>query len=153
MKKIFPFALLIALSCSPKKTAVSGDKGIGDTRTKPVELIDNDTYLLTEMSDDKTYGYDRSNPIKVGGVHDKEGPLNERRFLNSLFGPNDKKITYFRSGSCCPFKTPNGFNNGGMLDHYRITEIGSKDTFDIYINMYDTGDLKIPFGLKAKEKN
>lgn len=86
-------------------------------------------------------------------MHKKEGPLNERRFLNALYGPNDKKMTYHRVGSCCPFKTPNGFiNGGGMLDRYRIVEIGNKDTLDIYINMYDTGDLKIPFGLKAKEK-
>ncbi|MDR7210981.1 2-dehydro-3-deoxyphosphooctonate aldolase [Flavobacterium piscis] len=153
MKKLILLAVLITLACSTKKSNVSDDKGIGDTRTKPVELIDNNTYLLTEMSEDTTYGYDKSNPIKVGGVHDKDGPLNERRFLNALFGPNDKKMMYFRAGSCCAFKTPNGFiNNMGMLDRFRLSEIGSKDTIDIYINMYDAGDLKIPFGLKAQIK-
>ncbi|WP_281336999.1 2-dehydro-3-deoxyphosphooctonate aldolase [Flavobacterium eburneipallidum] len=159
MKKIIPLIVFVILSCSSPKTIVAGndvadtDKGVGDTRTKQVEMLDNNTYLLTETSDDKTYGYDKSNPIKVGGVHDNTGPLNERRFLNALFGPNDRKMMYFRAGSCCPFKTPNGFiNNSGMLDRYRLTEIGSKDTLDIYINMYDTGDLKIPFGLRAKEK-
>ena len=155
MKAKLLFGILVLVGCSSKKTANFEDtnKGVGDTRTKPVEYIDQNTYLLTEMSDDKTYGYEKSNPIKVGGVHDKTGPLNERRFLNALYGPNDKKMTYFRAGSCCPFKTPNGFmNNTGMLDIYRVVEIGSKDTLDIYINMYDTGDLKIPLGLKAKEK-
>ena len=153
MKKLMLLAVLLTLACSTKKNNVSEDKGIGDTRTKPVEFIDNNTFLLTEMSDDKTYGYDKSNPVKVGGVHDKNGPLNERRFLNALFGPNDKKMMYFRSGSCCAFKTPNGFiDNMGMLDRFRLTEIGSKDTIDIYINMYDAGDLKIPFGLKAQVK-
>ncbi|WPR70935.1 2-dehydro-3-deoxyphosphooctonate aldolase [Flavobacterium sp. NG2] len=153
MKKIMASIAVITISCSSKKTITTEDKGTGDTRTKTVELIDHSTYLLTEQSDDKTYGYNQSNPIKVGGVKTQEGPLNERRFLNALFGPSDKKMTYFRAGSCCPFKTPNGFiNNSGMLDRYRLTEIGTKDTIDIYINMYDTGDLKIPFGLKAKEK-
>lgn len=153
MKKIIVSLALIAISCSSKKTIATEDKGDGDTRTKAIELIDNNTYLLTEESTDKTYGYDKSNPIKVGGVKTQEGPLNERRFLNALFGPHDKKMTYFRAGSCCPFKTPNGFmDNTGMLDRYRLTEIGTKDTIDIYINMYDTGDLKIPLGLKAKEK-
>lgn len=156
MKKLLIPLLIIAISCSSKKkvnTNDNEDKGVGDTRTKTVELIDNYTYLLTEQSDDKTYGYDKSNPIKVGGVKTNEGPLNERRFLNALFGPGNKKMTYFRAGSCCAFKTPNGyFNNTGMLDRYRVTEIGSKDTLDIYINMYDTGDLKIPVGLKAMEK-
>ncbi|GIZ09864.1 2-dehydro-3-deoxyphosphooctonate aldolase [Flavobacterium sp. UMI-01] len=153
MKKLLvPFAVII-ISCTSKKTATAENKGTGDTRTKAVELLDHNTYWLTEESNDKTYGYSQSNPIKVGGVKTQEGPLNERRFLNALFGPNDKKMTYFRAGSCCPFKTPNGFfNNSGMLDRYRLTEIGTKDTIDIYINMYDTGDLKIPVGLKAKEK-
>jgi hypothetical protein len=155
MKKIlYPTLLVVVLSCTVKKTAVAENPGAGDTRTKPVELLDNRTYWLTEQSDDKTYGYDKANPINVGGVQDKEGPLNEQRFLNALYGPNDKKMTYFRAGSCCPFNTPNGFiDNVGMLDRYRLTEIGSKDTIDIYINMYDAGDLKIPYGLKAKEKN
>lgn len=155
MKNLILILILIFVifSCSVKKSPTDEDKGVGDTRTRPVELIDNNTYLLTEASEDKTYGYDKSNPVKVGGVHEKDGPLNEQRFLNALYGPNDKKMTYFRAGSCCSFKTPNGFmNNTGMLDRYRLTEIGSKDTVDIYINMYDKGDLKIPFGLKAKEK-
>lgn len=155
MKKILILGIAVVMGCSSSNTKKNSnsDKGAGDTRTKEVELINESTYLLTETSDDKTYGFTESNPIKVGGVHQKEGPLNERRFLNALFGPNDKKMTYERAGSCCPFNTPNGFiNGGGMLDRYRIVEIGSKDTLDIYINMYDKGDLKIPFGLKAKER-
>ena len=153
MKKLLLIALFISLSCSTKKTTISEDKGVGNTRTKEVELLDENTYFLTETSDDTTYGYDESNPIKVGGVQTKEGPINERRFLNALYGPNDKKMIYFRAGSCCSFKTPNGYlGNSGMLDRYRLSEIGSKDTVDIYINMYDTGDLKIPFGLKGQTK-
>ncbi len=154
MKKLLIPLVFIVIACSAKKKITTNeDKGVGDTRTKAVELLDNNTYLLTEQSDDKTYGFDKSNPIKVGGVKTNEGPVNERRFLNALFGPGNKKMTYFRAGSCCPFKSPNGFiNNVGMLDRYRVTEIGSKDTLDIYINMYDTGDLKIPVGLKAKVK-
>ena len=58
-------AVLLTLACSTKRSNLSEDKGIGDTRTKPVEFIDNNTFLLTEMSDDKTYGYDKSNPVKV----------------------------------------------------------------------------------------
>jgi hypothetical protein len=154
MKKLLIPLFLITVTCfSQTKTTTNEDKGVGDTRTKAVELLDNNTYLLTEQSEDKTYGFDKSNPIKVGGVKTNEGPANERRFLNALYGPGNKKITYFRAGSCCAFKTPNGFMGfSGMLDRYRLTEIGSKDTLDIYINMYDTGDLKIPVGLKAKEK-
>jgi hypothetical protein len=39
-----------------------------------------------------------------------------------------------------------------MLDVYRIYWTGGKDTLDIYINMYDKGDLQIPVGLTAKGK-
>lgn len=155
MRKIIILGIFALIGCASNKkiNSTDTDKGFGDTRTKAIEYIDQETYLLTEMADDKTYGYDKSNPVKVGGTKDQSGPKNERRFLNALFGPNNKKMIYFRAGSCCAFKTPNGFSNIGMLDRYRVTEIGSKDTLDIYINMYDTGDLKIPLGLKAKEKN
>lgn len=155
MKKILITAVLIVMSCSSNKTITSKKdiKLIGDTRTKAIEFINKDTYLLTETSDDPTYGYDESNPIKVGGVHEKEGPLNERRFLNALYGPNNIKMIFYRTGSCCPFQTPNGFiENSGMLDHFRIVEMGGRDTLSIYINMYDKGDLKIPLGLRALEK-
>lgn len=121
----------------------------GHTRTKPVESIDDRTYFLTELSDDTTYGYQESNPVKVGS--EGGGPRNERRFLNALLGPEGQAIKYFRAGSCCPFETPNGMiENSGMLDLYKITWAGSADTLSIYLNMYDDGDLKIPAGLRAK---
>ena len=121
----------------------------GNTRTTPLESIDERTYLLTEATDDKTYAYTKSNPVKVGGL----SPSNERRFLNALLGPNGEPIWYNRAGSCCPFKTPNGMmENTGLLDIYLVNWSGSKDTLTIYINMYDEGDLKIPVGLLAKKK-
>jgi hypothetical protein len=91
--------------------------------------------------------------VKVGSK-DGTGPQNERRFLNALLGPNGEDIRYLRAGSCCPFKTPNGILDGaGLLDRYRIYWTGGKDTLDIYINMYDQGDLMIPTGLTAKQRN
>ena len=41
---------------------------------------------------DKTYGYTEKNPIKVGGG--ENGPANERKYLNSLTGPNGEKVSY-----------------------------------------------------------
>ena len=145
--------LLIAVSCSNSKkisssSSTSSNAEKGNTRTKKVQMIDNDTYLLTEQSDDKTYGFEQSNPIKVGEF----SPQNERRFLNALLGPNGETVKYFRSGSCCPFKTPNAMiGDGGLLDRYRVFWDGNKDTLNIYINMYDKGDLKIPVGFTAKQ--
>lgn len=151
MKYSFAFIGLIALlGCASSKSATGPKAGQGDTRTKPVELVNNTTFLLTDRATDKSYAFQASNPVKVGGSADSTGPANERRFLNALLGPNGEQVSYARAGSCCPFKTPNGLiNNTGMLDRYRITWAGSKDTLDIFINMYDKGDLKIPFGLNA----
>jgi hypothetical protein len=151
-KCILLIGLILVIGCSPKKAVVSSELPTGDTRTKEVVLIDDITYLLTEFSDDKTYGYDKANPVKVGGAKESIGPKNERRFLNGLLGPNGERIEYSRVGSCCHFTTPNGvINNTGLLDIYRITWKGSPDTLSIYLNMYDKGDLKIPVGLTAKK--
>jgi hypothetical protein len=150
MKKvIMVLGLTCILACASQKNTTSANQG--DTRTKAVEFLDDNTYLLTEKSDDKSYGFDQANPIKVG--KEDSGPKNERRFLNALLGPNGEALKYFRAGSCCAFKTPNGMiDNTGMLDRYRITWTGAKDTLNIYLNLYDKGDLKIPVGLTAKTK-
>ncbi len=144
--------LVLLFSCSSSRT-VGTSKGDGDTRTKPVVSIDDNAYLLTEYAADETYAYDKSNPVKVGGSKESSGPKNERWYLNGLLGPNGEEIKYFRAGSCCAFKTPNGLmDNTGLLDRYRVFWEGGKDTLDIYINMYDKGDLKIPVGLTARKK-
>lgn len=127
------------LSCATQKQMVKTD------------LRDNQTFLLTEVSDDPSYGYSKRKPIKVGGVDKEEGPLNERRFLNALAGPNGETVSYYRAGSCCSFKSKNGFMGRGMLDIYSLTWEDSKDTVSIYINMYDYGELKAPEGFTIRK--
>lgn len=152
-RNLFLLAIVVAAAaCASQRSAVTA--GAGDTRTVPVASIDDNTYLLQAVSTDKTYAYTKTNPVKVGGVQDSAGPKNEHRFLNALLGPQGEEIKYYRAGSCCGFKTPNGMiDNSGMLDHYRITWAGAKDTLDVYINMYDKGDLSVPVGLTAKKKS
>lgn len=158
MKKyIIPALLIFVIGCSSQKKAAkhssdNGDPGIGDTRVFTVESIDQNTYLLTESSTDKTYGFTKENPVKTGGNKEQSGPTNQRRFLNALLGPNGETTNYFRAGSCCAFKTPNGLiGNTGLLDIYRVWWKDSKDTLNIYINMYDKGDLYIPVGFTARK--
>jgi hypothetical protein len=110
------------------------------------ELMDERTFKLTEVSDDGSYGYTEKNPIKVGGAKKSEGPLNERRFLNALQGPNGGRISYVRKGSCCTFETPNGIMGGGLLDVYEVKYDGLEKPIVLYINMYDYGILKAPKG-------
>ena len=151
MHKFFSIVCIVLLiGCASQKKTVSSR---GDTRTKEVQLLDNYTYLLTEAAADKSYGFSESNPIDVGGSVES-GAANQRRFLNALLGPNGEEIKYYRAGSCCPFKTPNAYiNNIGLLDLYRISWDGSSDTLNLYLNLYDQGDLKIPVGLTARKKN
>ena len=125
MKKIiFFFTALSIIACSTTKTDSSE----------------------TKSNDD--YGYSQKNPIKVGGFSD--GPRNEINYLNSLSGPKGERIWFSRSGSCCQFKTKNSPFGGGMLDIYRVTYEGKKDTVTLYLNMYDKATLRAPEGFKFK---
>lgn len=143
---------LCCTACASQKKQGSIDRP-GDSRTRQLSYMDDNTYFLEELSEEESYGYQESNPVKVGGAKENAGPKNERRFLNALSGPNGEELKYFRAGSCCPFKTPNGLlGNTGLLDRYRVYWEGSKDTLDIYINMYDEGDLKIPVGLNGRKR-
>ncbi|MFA7494261.1 MAG: 2-dehydro-3-deoxyphosphooctonate aldolase [Bacteroidales bacterium] len=149
MKKVFFIGVLaIICSCSSSKKVV-----VDDREVLPSErvVINGQAFLLTEISTDKSYGFTEKNPVRVGGVDKLEGPLNERRFLNALAGPNGEKVSYYRLGSCCPFNTDKGFNGKGLLDNYKVTWEGSKDTVSIYINMYDYGQLKAPVGFTIKK--
>lgn len=108
------------------------------------------SFSLTEVSSDPTYGYTEVNHIQVGGADEMSGPTNERRYLAALAGPHGEAISYYREGSCCPVKSENGFNGLAMLDIYKVTWKGSKDTVTLYINMYDRGELKAPKGFTIR---
>jgi hypothetical protein len=133
--------VILVLACSTPNQAVK------------TTLKNSQTFELTEIATDPTYGLSEKNPVQVGGVDKNEGPTNERRFLNALAGPNGEEITYFRAGSCCPIKSKSDpFGLGSvMLDNYRVTWKGAKDTVSIYINMYDYGQLKAPVGFTIKK--
>lgn len=136
--------MLLFIACASTKTATSN--------AKPV-LADANTFVLTEVSNDASYGYTPKNPIKVGGATTLEGPLNERRFLNALAGPKGEKITYTREGSCYEFNSKNGFMGKGLLDTYEITWEGQPKPLTIYINMYDYEPFKAPVGFTINSKS
>lgn len=146
--KITQFVILVSLftflvGCGGSKSSSKSAKHV---------LLNQNTFKVEVYSDDPTYGYTENNPIKVGGAMQAEGPLNERRFLNALMGPNGEAITYSRIGSCCHFKTKNGIGGKtGLLDKYRVAYKGLEKETVLYINMYDAEELKIPIGFKNKE--
>lgn len=96
----------------------------------------------------ETYGYQEANPIKVGGP--EGGPARERAFLSNLAGPKGEAIKFRRVGSCCPFKTPRGFNGVGLLDKYEVFVEGEQAPRILFLNMYDYEEPKVPRGFTRK---
>ncbi|MFK7749570.1 MAG: 2-dehydro-3-deoxyphosphooctonate aldolase [Kordia sp.] len=158
MKKLglllLTFTVIVA--CGTKKSASTSKNSmtsIKKAKNKNFKQTLRNQYMfeVSEIATDKTYGFSPKNAVEVGGVKDSEGPINERRYLNALSGPNGEEVSYFRAGSCCPVPSENAmFGGSAMLDNYRVTWEGSKDTVSIYINMYDSSPLKAPkgFGLR-----
>jgi len=144
---ILPIFLLLACSSSKKTTSTQKDI----YSSSQAKMLNDQTFQLTSVSDDDSYGYSEKNPIKVGGVKNNEGPTNERRFLNALLGPDNELVKYHRVGSCCPFDSPNGLMGGGLLDRYEVTYEGLNKPIILYINMYDYGVLMAPKGFTFKK--
>jgi len=138
MKKI----LLIIVVGMMLISACKSSKGTSGGSSKKSSAV-------TIVSTDNTYGYTEGNPIKVGGT--ESGPANERKYLNTLAGPNGEEISYVRVGSCCPFNTPNGLMGGGLLDRYEIKWSGQTAPVYLYLNMYDKEELKAPVGFTIKK--
>ena len=142
MKNLIGLALLLfgLFACSSSKNVAKSQKHT---------LLDEHTFKITELSTDPDYGFSPKKPVEVGS--EGSGPKNELRYLNALSGPNGEVLSYFRKGSCCPIKSDQALiGNHVLIDNYRLTWEGSGDTVSIYINMYDSGELKAPKGFGIK---
>jgi uncharacterized protein len=144
---IILLALAALAACASAKKSTTTGAG-GNTRTQTPQMLDANTNRLSTPANDPNYGQ-QQNPIKVGGVM-TNGAFLQRCFLNALLGPNGERTAYRRLGSCCQFKTPNGFDGMGLLDQYEITWTGQSKPVILYLNFYDEGDLLIPDGFTAK---
>ncbi len=105
---------------------------------------------LTGVSSDASYGFSPGNPIRVGDGNMRNGPRNERLYLNALRSYDGHAIDFERRGSCCGFATPNGTMGGGLLDVYVITTPDSPAPVLLYLNMYDSGELIAPQGFTVR---
>jgi hypothetical protein len=152
---MFFFFWAMAACSSPKKAQKASEAGhpvknaAEDNPTLDkltAKLLDDNTFLLQGISTDTTYGYHPTNAIKTSG-----GPVNERRYLNALLGPNGEPVSYHRRRSCCPVKSDNGIMGVAMLDEYEVHYPGMKKPVLLYINMYDPGILKAPVGFTYKK--
>lgn len=148
MKKIlFLIALLlIATACVSTKSTL---RNVDENAPTP-QLKDN-TFVITEFSKDKKYGFDKNYPINIFYGTTRNETINQQRFLNALAGPKGEKITYTKLESCCPFPTKRSEMGVGLLDVYEIKWEGQKNPVILYLNIYEKGYLMVPIGLSLKK--
>ncbi len=139
----------LAVSCVSTKSTL---KNVDDNAPTP-QLTKQNTFVLTEISTDKKYGYDKDYPINVFYKDTKDEDLNAKRFLDALAGPKGEKVFYKKLESCCPFPTKRDPIGAGFLDVYEITWVGLKKPFKLYLNIYEKGKLMVPVGFTPKKFN
>jgi hypothetical protein len=149
MKKIFGLvaSLFLFVSCISTKSTL---KNVDDNAPIP-KLTKNNTFVITEFSKDKKYGYDKDYPINIFYRGTKDDVINQQRFLNALAGPNGEAITFSKLESCCPFPSKNTEMGAGFLDVYEIKWEGLKKPILLYLNIYERGQLMVPVGFSLKK--
>lgn len=149
MKKslLFITLLLVCVSCVSTKSTL---KNV-DSNAPNLRVTDQNTFLITEYSKDKKYGYDQDYPINMFYGNTANETINQERFLNALAGPKGEKITYAKLESCCPFPTKNTDLGAGFLDVYELKWEGQKKPVKLYLNIYEKGILMVPVGLTLKK--
>lgn len=153
MYRLLPFLCFLVLiySCNSSKstynTSSSKSLDFGSPSVEQV-VMSNDLFLIEEFATDSSYAFTQENPVMVGS----HSAAHQRRFLNSIAGPENQTLTFERLGSCCFFYTKNGMiGDSGLLDMYEIDYKGLKNKVVMYINFYDSDTLKVPVGFKLKE--
>lgn len=149
MKKtvLFIALLIVTASCVSSKSTL---KNVDDN-APVLTLSPNNTFIITEYSKDKKYGYDQDYPINIFYRSTKDDSINQQRFLNALAGPKGEKIKYTKLESCCPFPTKRTELGAGFLDVYELKWDGQKKPVKLYLNIYEKGILMVPVGLSLKK--
>ena len=149
MKKtvLFIALLIVTVSCVSSKSTL---KNVDDN-APVLTLSQNNTFIITEYSKDKKYGYDQDYPINIFYRTTKEDSINQQRFLDALAGPKGEKISYTKLESCCPFPTKRTELGAGFLDVYLLKWEGQKKPVKLYLNIYEKGILMVPVGLSLKK--
>jgi hypothetical protein len=149
MKKtiVYIAILLLSVSCFSTKSTL---KNVDNNAPSP-KLLNPTTFILTEYSKDKKYGYDSEYPINIFYGNTKNDTINQQRFLNALAGPKGEKISYTKQESCCPFPTKRSEMGAGFLDVYELIWDGQQKPIILYLNIYEKGNLMVPVGLSLKK--
>lgn len=150
MKKIsLVIVILITItSCTSTQSTI---KNVDNNAPTPT-LKDRNTFVITEFSKDKKYGYDKDYPINIFFENTRNETINQQRFLNALSGPNGEQITFTKLESCCPFPTKRSEMGAGLLDVYELRWKGQQNPVTLYLNIYEKGNLMVPVGLSLKKQ-
>jgi len=95
--------------------------------------------VVSATTDDPTYGYAPTNPVKVGGIAGYPEP----QYLSGLWGPEGQPIAYERLGSCCQEVA------GHLLDKFAVSWEGLERPVILYLDMYEEGPLRVPVGMRG----
>ena len=108
---------------------------------------DDRTVRLAGPSPDATYGYDRKNPILLGGMAERDFDKRVETYFSLLFSADGQPLKVLLNETCCPFRAP------GVADplSLQVIEAGQdgKRPFRFYVNGFQDGPLHAPRGLLA----
>ena len=90
------------------------------------------------VSEDASYGYAKENPVQVGGSP-MYGAARQRRYLDSLRGPDGQRVEYKRTGSLPA-------SPGPMLDRYELKYEGVAEPIVLFLDWYHYTPPKAPRG-------
>lgn len=134
--------LALATSCVSTRLAI---KNIDDTVPAPA-LSKEKTFIITETSIDKKYGYNQDYPVNLGFLPISSAEINVKRYFGALAGPDGQAITYTKVDSCCPFPSKKNEMGAGIIDVYEVTWQGLLKPVRIHINLYEKGKVMAPAG-------
>lgn len=143
--KILITFVIIAIATTACVSTKLTIKNIDDKAPNLVLTKDN-TFLITEFSKDKKYGYDKNYPINIFYKNTKNDSINQQRFLNALTGPKGEKISYKKLQNCCPFPSKKSESGAGLLEIYEISWENQIKPVKLYLNIYEKGILMVPLG-------
>ena len=143
------FTVMLSLILSACTSTKSNLKNV-DNHAEIPKVSSANTFIVTAYSKDKKYGYDKDYPINVFYKNVASAKENQERFLNALAGPKGEKISYIKTGICCPFPNTKSEMGVASVDVYSITWEGQKKPVILYLNSYEKGALMVPVGFTSK---
>lgn len=145
MKKILVSCLvaILATSCVSTRSTL---KNVDETAQSP-QINKNKVFIITEVSTDKKYGYDKNYPVNLGFLPIQSAEINIKRYFGALAGPQGQPITYTKADTCCPFPSKHNEMGAGIIDIYEVTWAGLAQPLRIHINLYEKGKVMAPAGL------